>query len=362
MSRRQTRDLRRQRDAERENRRSARNARYRPTRMPWWIAAVLDRMSPGLLLVLMLALVVIGGLLGARAALQNREAELARGKPVSSEPVSYDGLVSERWGTKLSPMLEQRYARYGVPLHVGPRGVPLLQNPETGAVRELTELEMDFPHDAESLPVPGVSGVVYAPGGTGHGVRWREPAKLQDLPKLRSVDRMTWFQEQDLLLRDAIRDVKMAMAQVAHAPASSWDRHWAEGLQATAQAINKKYAGGDPEQWKFAGYVIRCDPQLDRDYRAGLTQGCPSPEYRDAVAQVWVHLGELVEIMRRLAESELLESNRRFLRHYEDADIDGYQQRQVENMVKAAGDVRAAVERLRVYGDAEGDYIHVTFD
>lgn len=355
-------DLRGRRDGAEGSGQRAQGRRYRTSLLPWWASAVLDRMSPALIIGLMLVAVVVMGLMSLRAFMQGREAEVAAGVPASYAPVSYDGEISERWGHRLGALEELRYARFGRPLHVGPSGKPLIEGRGTGLVRELTELEMTFPHDRDYLMVPGTSGVAYAPGSTGYEVRWREPEKLRELPEPRAVDRVTWFKEQERRLQAAVNDVRLAMAQVAHSPRESWDRRWAESLSATVAALNEKYAAGDVDQWAAAGYAVRCNRELDFAYRDGLTQGCPSAGYRDAVAEVWTHLGDLVEGLRRLADSELLESNRAFTMRFENADIDGYQDRQLKLINAAAESARNSAQRLRVYGDAEGHYIHVTFD
>ena len=334
----------------------------RPFRLPWWIAHFLDWLSPGAVVVTIAALVIVAGLMGARHMAQVNRDQILAGEPESYAAVSYEGEVSPRWGQGFGPLESERYARFGEPLHFGPSGVPLVEDRRSGDVRELTELELEFPHDRDYLTVPDAPGVVYAPGQTGYGVRWREPLKFREVPESRPVDRVTWFKEQERLLSQALRDVNLVVAQVALAPPASWDRRWAEGLRDSVDAINGKYANGDSDQWMTVGYGVRCNRQLDFDYRQGLTEGCPSAAYRDAVATVWLHLGQVVEATRRLADSELLESNREFNRFYEDADIDGYQRRQVQAIESGMQDVAGSVERLKVYGDAEGHYVHVILD
>ena len=363
MAKGKTRDLRAEREAAREQRAAQKGRRYRASLLPWWVKAGLDRLSPAFVIILMVALVAIGGLMAARQVMQNDQDE---GGPValaSDQRVSYDGPVSERWGLGFSPLEELRYSRFGYPLHVGPNGVPLIEAGGAGGeVRELTEMEMEFPSDRDYVMVPETHDVAYAPGHTGHGVRWRVPVKMRELGDLRGVDRVTWFKEQQLGLNSALADVKLGLAQVQLVDPSAWDARWAEELRATVDAINDKYVDGDRDLWVVNGYRTYCEPELDFHYRSGITQGCPSVAYRDAVAAVWTALGEVVDAMRRLADSELLESNRVFQRMYEDADIDEYQRGQLEYIIAVMGELKALVEGLRVYGDAEGDYIHVTLD
>ena len=356
-----TRDLRAERDGAPGDGSSKRKGR-RLRRLPWWLAHFLDWLSPGAVVAMLGILVIAAGLMGARHLVQeNRETAYSE-QPESYAPVSYEGEVSPQWGQQLGALEELRYRRFGLPLHYGPSGVPLIEVERTGDVRELTEMEMEFPHDVNELSVPGAPGVVYAPGATGHGVRWREPVKYRDVPASRGVDRITWFKEQERLLNGALRDVNLVVAQVALVPPGAWDKRWAEDVQASVDAVNEKYVAGDPDQWMLAGYRIRCNRQLDLEYRQGLTEGCPTAAYRDAVAMVWLHLGNVVDTVRRLAEAELLESNAAFRRFYEDADIEGYQRRQLEAIESGMQDVAGSVQRLKVYGDAEGHYVHVTLD
>ena len=356
-----TRDLRSGRDGGGRVGGGNRKGRRR-LRLPWWLSHFLDWLSPGAVVAALAALVIVGGLMGARHVAQSERDSSLPAQPEGHAAVSYEGEISPRWGQGFGSLEELRYSRFGRPLHYGPKGVPLVEDARSGDVRELTEMEMEFPHDVDYLSAPDAPGVVYAPGATGHGVRWREPLKYRDIPESRAVDRVTWFKEQEHLLNQALRDVNLVVAQVALAPPESWDRRWAEGVQDSVDAINGKYAAGDPDQWVIAGYRVRCNRQIDLEYRQGLTEGCPSPGYRDAVATVWLRLGEVVESTRRLAEAELLESNRGFQRFYEDADIEGYQRRQVAAIESGMRDVAGSVERLKVYGDAEGHYVHIALD
>lgn len=160
----------------REGRRSksgapVQTASRRRVRLPWWLDFGFEVGKPAIVLGLMAIALVTLGLLGARAIVQDRRDDAAAERPGGSESI-YDGPRAPNYGQQMSAAMKLRLARFGIPLHIGPRGVPLLEDRITGEVREATELELTFPETAETVSMGLNPDVAAVPGPGGGGVMW----------------------------------------------------------------------------------------------------------------------------------------------------------------------------------------------
>ena len=328
-------------------------------RLPWWVSVGFDRTSVGLVVLVMCAGVVAVGLVGVRHFFFKDGAAGDNAVLASRAPIDYGSEADPRFGQDIAPLQRLRWQRFGRPLHIGPRGIPLIENEITGDVREMTELEMTFPHGMDYARDPVDRSVVYAPGPTGYAVRWWLPEVYDDLPPARAFDRVGWFVEHETRLEQAVADVSLGLTHVANVPPGSWNRRWGEELAAIAGAITDRHAYGDPDYWVLVGALAYCSDSLEAAYRGGVTQGCPSRGYQDTVAVIWRDLGRLVTVMDRLGKSAMLRSHHQAGHLYRDVDVGDYQVRQLTLLDALLADVRDSFGRLREYGDAEGYYVQV---
>ena len=328
-------------------------------RLPWWISVGVDRLSVGIVVLVMCIGLVAFALVGARYFLRD-DVRLADGAvPANELAVDYQRDLHPRFGQDIAPLQRLRWKRFGRPLHVGPRGVPLIQNERTGDVREMTELEMSFPAGAEYRRDPADRAVVYAPGPNGYAVRWWLPEEFEDLPPARALDRVGWFNEHESRLQQALGDVALGLRHVSGTAPDSWDRRWGEGLVEITDALTERYAYGDAGDWELVGDLLYCSDSLESAYRGGVTQGCPSVGYQDTVSKVWRDLGRMVAVMDRLGRSAALQSHHQVGHLYRDVEVKEYQIDQLALLRSLMEGLEESFALLREYGDAEGYYVQV---
>lgn len=328
-------------------------------RLPWWVTVTFDRMSVGFLVALMLVGLVTVALVGVRYFFvdDGRDADAMVLEADSS--VDYEVEPDPRFGQDIAPLRKLRWQRFGVPLHIGPRGVPLIEVDGGDDVREMTEMEMDFPHDVEYVRHPYHRWVVLAPGHTGYGVRWWLPETYEDLPEAEPLDRVSWFVRHEERLESVVADVSLALTHVSGTPVGAWDRRWGEALVAATEALNEEYANGDSRYWILLGSLSRCDESLEFVYRSGVTEGCPSESYQETVGVIWRDMGRAVEVMERLGRSAMLREEPTYGHLFRDTDVMEYQAKQLGLLGKVLDEIRVSFDRLKEYGEAEGYYVQV---
>lgn len=162
----------------------------------WWLDFGFEFGKPALVLGMLAIVLAALGLLGARAIVQERRDAAAANWPGGAESI-YAGPAAPNYGQPMSAAMKLRLARFGIPLHIGPRGVPLLEDRRTGAVREAIELELTFPETAATVRQGLNPDAAAAPGPGGGAVSWLEPDGFQELPEAIPVDRVSWFVVQE---------------------------------------------------------------------------------------------------------------------------------------------------------------------
>ena len=353
-------DLRARRVAEE----TARNRYRRPSLygrfqgLPWWMTLGMNRLSPGMVVVVMLIGLVAVGLVGVRYYFggSSDQDDL---RLVAEDSVPYDGDMDSNFGRQIPPLQRLRWARFGLPLHIGPRGLPLIQNVETGDVREMTDLEMEFPHDVSYERDPVDDSIVFVPGPTGYAVRWWEPDEYSDLPAARAFDRIGWFVYHEDMLNDASRDVYIGLQHVVGSDYSVWNYRWGKELVAIADALNDEYAFGDSRNWDLIGALRYCNDGLDSGYRSGVSEGCPSTGYQAVVGSMWRNLGEMVVLMELIGKSAGLQSDRHVGHLYYDVEVGEYHEKQIVKLRDVILRLKSSADLLKVYGEAEGYYVQV---
>ena len=113
-------------------------------------------------------------------------------------------------------------SRYGVPLHLGQGGNPVVLVESTGEVRELTSLELEW--DSAFLETASPRGrVIEVPGPRGWGMRWRDMSEAHSLRPAGSFDRFSWAARQEAELSRVVRGVTLGMEIIASVNLSLWD-------------------------------------------------------------------------------------------------------------------------------------------
>lgn len=337
---------------------TASRRRRRRRRLPWWLDFGFEVGKPAIVLGLMAIVLVTLGLLGARAIVQDRRDAAAAERPGGSESI-YDGPRAPNYGQQMSAAMKLRLARFGIPLHIGPRGVPLLEDRLTGEVREATELELTFPETAETVAMGLNPDVVAAPGPGGGAVMWEDPGDFRELPEAVPLGRVAWFAGQETRMEAVIKDLTLAAAHVTSVDHRRWDDRWGAELSAIVQALTDKYAWGQSQYWPLAGSISYCDPALERVARGGVTAGCPSVELQQTVVTLWTTVGHMVGMMRLMGDAAQLPYDRQIGAYFRDAEVLEYQERNLRRIELGMDRVRLLVDDFRRQSSEEGFYVHI---
>ena len=336
-----------------------RTGQQRRRLLPWWLDFGLEFSKPAVVLGLLLIAVLTLGLLGARAVVQDRRADGMAGQPGGGASVYEAAAYAPNYGQELSAAMKLRLARFGIPLHIGPRGVPLLEDRLTGEVREATELELTIPETTETVREGRNPDVAGAPAPGGGKVSWVDPQGFGGLPTARPLSRINWFVEQETRLDDAVRDVSLGVAHIVETDFQRWDDDWGRDLSAISEAISARYAWGDVRYWPLAGGVSYCDPALERLARGGVTDGCPSAALEQTLVNLWTSIGHTVEAMRLMGDAAQLRYDRRVGHLYHDADVLEYQVRNARRIDSGMAEIQRLLGEFKRQASEEGFYVHV---
>ena len=328
-------------------------------RLPWWVSVGFDRVSTGVVVLMLLVGLVTVTLVGVRYFVVDRDGDVDDAVLQSRVSVNYDVEKDSRFGQDIPPLQRLRWERFGRPLHIGPSGIPLIENEVSGDVREMTDMEMSFPHDVDYERDPNDRSIVFVPGPTGYAVRWWLPEVYEELPKARAYDRVGWFVVHESRLESVVGDISLGLVHISTVPPTAWDRRWGNELVDISDAITDTYAYGNSDYWTLIPGLLYCSSRLENVYRSGVTEGCPSKGYQDTVSVIWRDLGRIVNIMDRLGKSAMLQSHHQFGHLFRDEDVGEYRVKQLELMQSALLEVRESFDRLKEYGNAEGYYIQV---
>lgn len=320
----------------------------------WWLADLRGRLGPGIVIAFLLVVVLTAGLLVFRYFYLKPDEPA-----VAAVPSIFDGEPTANYGRPLSPAVRLRLARYGIPLHMGPNGVPLIRERLTGDVREVTELELQHPESSDPVPSAANADVVTVPGPHGTGVMWWEPRHLQDLPEPRYVDRVRWYQHQERQLNALTVDLVLVIDYVVSTPADRWDDRWGVGLVDLTTAITDKYAFGNPDYWSFASRFISCDSALDLAMTSGIGSSCPSQSFAATVDQVYVAAGHIVGRLERVGRAAQLPYDYNIGKLYRPSEVAEYQRGALSEVERLMEDVGVLFEDLRNQGEAHGHYLDV---
>ena len=338
----------------RRRRRSVRPYLAGRRRRLWWIEHTGIRLGPAMVLFGVAVVVATLALFSVRHFVLSPDDAV---KLPTREPL-FAGEPDSNYGRPLSPAVRMRVARFGIPLHMGPNGVPLIRDRDTGDVRELTPAEQALPENEMVVPSAGNPDVLESVSATGGRVSWWQPRHLQDLPQPVPVDRLRWYQRQEAQLNQAAYDVALAIEFAVRTPSDRWDDRWAVTMSDITEALVDKYAYGNPDYWQFASSFIICTRSLEVAATAGLGAGCPSPGLVQTVDRVYVAFGEIVARLDRMAAAAHLpyQPNGGF---YQEVQVLEYIHENLVAIERLMDQVGALFDDIAEFGPVEGYYLDV---
>ena len=186
--------------------------------------------------------------------------------------------------------------RYGRPLYLGDRGLPVVEHGFTGEVRELTPVEIEF---EEGLPYrkTDYGRVVWTPGPRGWGIWWEDDSEVRALEASTLFIREGWREKQREELGYALAQVSEGLLLVKSMDFELWRPGIGPSLYAHMRDLKRRYPVVQYGHWTAVPGQWRCDFQLESDLNQGVTQGCPAVEYEDSLGAAWSHLGVVVEML-----------------------------------------------------------------
>ena len=191
-------------------------------------------------------------------------------------------------------------SRYGVPLHLGQGGNPVVLVESTGEVRELTSLELEW--DSAFLETASPRGrVIEVPGPRGWGMRWRDMSEAHSLRPAGSFDRFSWAARQEAELSRVVRGVALGMEIIASVNLSLWDPGLGQPFLDLMVEVRRPYAAARYGHWGAVPASWFCDVGLERDLHQGISPGCPGEEYMEALRESWTSAGLVLERMEGIA-------------------------------------------------------------
>lgn len=329
--------------------------RGRRPRNLWWLRDFRDRLGPGMVIAFLVVVVLTAALVSVRVFYFKPD------RPVVPEdsPSIFAGEISPRYGEPLSPATRLRLARFGIPLYVGPNGIPLVRDPVTGESREVSEFEMSLPEDRTVVRAGHSPDVLTQPGPSGRPVMWWQPRHLQGLPEPQLVDRIRWYQLQERQLNAFVRDLMLGLDYVGATSPSRWDDRWGRGLVAIAEALVDKYAFGDPGHWLFASSFIVCDIGIERAMTAGIGSSCPSAAFVALLDRVYASGGEIVARLDRMGRAAQLRHDYVSGALYNEYDVYVYHERSLDEIGELMDVIRVSFDEIRLQGEAHGHYLDV---
>lgn len=190
-------------------------------------------------------------------------------------------------------------------------------------------------------------------------VQWWSPSHLRDLPEIRPVDRVRWYQLHEDRLNGLVRGLVLAFEFVALTPVDQWDDRWGRRLVSISDAITQEYAYGNPTYWQLASRTIRCESALELAMSGGIGTSCPSGDFQRALDQAYVASGEIVARLRRIGHAAQLPYDHQVGGLYSDTSVATYQEESLAEVQRLMSDLVPIFEDLRVYGEAHGHYLDV---
>ncbi len=321
----------------------------------WWFGHTGVKLVPAMVLFLSAVVVLTLGLFAVRHFVfkPHEVAELPTREPL------FAGEPSSNYGRPLSPAARMRVARFGIPLHMGPNGVPLIRDRATGAVRELTPAEQALPENEMVVVSEDNPDILESVSPAGGRVSWWEPRHLQGLPEPVLVDRVRWYERQEDQLNAAAYDMALAIEFAVRTPSDRWDDRWGGTLVEISDALVDEYAFGNPGYWQFASSFIVCSHDLEVVVTGGLGAGCPSPGLVQTVDRVYIAFGEITARLRRMGLAAELPYDPQVGGIYREVEVLEYLQENLVAIERLMEQVGVLFDDIARFGEAEGFYLDV---
>ncbi len=276
--------------------------------------------------------------------------------PVSSSP---PGSVFPEEIRSLTAAEYSLASRYGVPLHLGPGGRPVVEVNSTKDVRELTAFEVEL--DSLVSYIPSRRGlIIQVPGPKGQGMWWMDDSDIASLRPLASFTRFSWRDRQERELRRTVRGIVLGLLLLNSVDFEFWERGLGEPLLDVVSQIKGPYPPAQRGHWGAVPGLWVCDRELEWDLHQGVTPGCPGSGYREVLQEVWIYagavtdrlegLGRYVVYMDGMDSADLHQSEARLALSYEILDL-----------FQDARDLDRALARLRGVSGEWGLPISVGF-
>lgn len=259
--------------------------RSRPRRM-WWPGNWFRGRRAGLWTLAVFAVLAAGYLAWARLG------PLSPGDPAPPP----EGRDHPEAGRRLTPSEHALGLRYGRPLFLGDRGLPVVRLESTGEVRELTPLEAERPSSA-ARPVPGRPGLMSSTGPRGWGLWWEEDPEERVVNTYVRLPRMMWWERQQEELEHAADRVSLAMDYLGLMEFRPWRKGVSGPVHLITEDLKVRHPVAAYGHWSEVPGQWVCSGGLEADLNQGVTQGCPGDEYMQALSSAWFELGHVVYIM-----------------------------------------------------------------
>ena len=260
-------------------------------------------------------------------------------------------------GQRLEAAEKQQARGFGEPLYLGESGRPVIEVRGTGAIREMTELEVSL-LDTGAEPVEWRAGVLMTAGPRGFGVWWRDQGSSELGRVGGGLDRITWYREETLLLQAALDDLAGLMILMDETDVEAWDRKWGLEVERSAWDMHQYYAGGSPRFWRFAPDRWSCDDQLGQRLYQGVVKECPGLEHQTSLRLLWGQVGLVVESIRMLGRVAQLPESDGFGYSLDEARFD-LQGRFLDRIYRELGAIEKTRRALVEAGLREGNTILV---
>ena len=314
--------------------------RLRKPRRRWWPGNWLTGRVGAVVLVVF----IVGGLGWVVTAGSNLGSDRSR--------ESFDVVrVKDPEAGRLLTLGEQSLASsYGVPLHLGDGGLPVVRHKLTGEVREMTPVEVEF-GSSEGWMSAGRGSVVWTPGPRGWGVWWEDQTERRLLRPDLAFARGGWKRKQHSELSYAVGQVSDGLRMVRGMDFDAWRTGMGPVLADRMGRLGDRYPVVDYGHWAAVPGQWVCDPELESDLNEGVTHGCPGELYLGALSDAWARVGSVVDLLEGMgklgAEMDGMASDDLY-----QSELLGVQSYALGDVVNALKELKVSLERLwKITGD-----------
>lgn len=203
-------------------------------------------------------------------------------------------------GRELTSVERSLAERFGIPLRLGVNGRPVVRMEDSGEVRELTPVEVEFP--AGSAFEYSDSGSAWAPGPRGWGVWWDADMARNSAFETLHLGRESWVARQNEEMERALLGLEHGVRMLLELDFETWRYGQGEEFAAMMRAYVESYPFREPGYWGMIPERWVCSEKLEFELRHGVSEGCPSMDVVNGVSRVWIEIGVFAEQLMGIAE------------------------------------------------------------